>query len=136
MEKQPLTPTGVSEFVSQLYALPDVFVAAEAEQVAADFRLWLAGRFELTPRQQDFITHGLDAAFIDFVQARIPFAFLNRLPVSYTVMGQAPDEEEEEEWGKIIEGIENTSQTSSRQAPASGASGTFQFVARYYRKEQ
>lgn len=134
MTKKPLTPTGVSEVVTDLYALPTESLLLEADAVAIDFRLWLARHFKLTPRQEVFIEFELQAAFVDFVQTRLPFVFLNRLPVSYTVMGQVPDEDDEEEWGKIIEGIDGTSHTSSRQGSAGGASGTFQFIGQYYKK--
>lgn len=134
MMKKPLTPTGVSEVVTELYALPTESLLIEADAVATDFRLWLTNHFTLTPRQEAFIASGLSVPFIDFVQTRVPFVFLNRLPISYAVMGQEPDEEEEEEWGKIIEGIDGTSQSSSRRMSASGTAGTFQFIARYYKK--
>ena len=134
MTKKPLTPTGVSEVVTELYALPDEALLNEADAVATDFRLWLAEHFTLTPRQEVFITHGLQVSFIAFVQARLPFAFLNRLPISYTVMGEVPTEDDEEEWGKVIEGLDATSQTSGRRGTGSGASGAFQFVGQYYRK--
>ena len=129
-----MTPTGVSEEVTQLYALPTESLLIEADEVSTDFRLWLTKHFMLTPRQEAFIASGLSTPFIDFVQTRIPFVFLSRLPISYTVMGEEPDEDEEEEWGKIIECIDCTSQSSSRHTSASGTSGTFQFVARYYKK--
>ena len=132
MTKRPLTPTGVSAVVTELYALPTESLLIEADAVATDFRLWLIEHFELTPKQETFIMHGLQAAFIDFVQARLPFVFLNRLPISYTVLGRLP--EDDDDWGKIIEGIDGTSQTSSRQGSVSGASGTFQFIGKYYKK--
>lgn len=132
MTKKPLTPTGVSEVVTELYALPTELLLIEANAVANDFRLWLTEHFELTPQQEVFIAHGLQAAFIDFVQARLPFVFLNRLPISYTLLDRLPDDDDD--WGKIIEGIDGTSQTSSRQGSGSGASGTFQFIGKYYKK--
>ncbi|WP_257667267.1 hypothetical protein [Parapedobacter tibetensis] len=133
MTKEPLNPTGVSEVVSKLYALPHEFLVIEAEEIATDFPLWLTKHFELTPHQQAFIASGLHASFIEFVQSRIPFFFLHRLPISYAVMGKEP-EDDDEEWGKIIEGIDGASRTSSPHRSGGDASGTFQFIARYYRK--
>lgn len=134
MTKKPLTPTGVNEVVTELYALPNDALFDEADAVATDFCLWLTEHFELTPRQEVFLAQGLQASFIAFVQTRLPFVFLNRLPISYTVMGTEPPEDDEEEWGKVIEGLDATSQTSGSRGTGSGASGIFQFVGRYYKK--
>ena len=134
MTSTPLTPSGVNEVITALYELPNEALLAEADEVGADFRAWLFGKFDLSAKQEVFIAHGLDTAFISFVEARLPFVFINRLPVSYTVMGGEPDEEDEEEWGKIIEALDATSQSSAHSPMGTGASGAFHFVSTYYRK--
>jgi len=134
MTKRPLTASGVNEVMTSLYALSNDALLAEADAVGADFRAWLAEHFDLTAKQEVFIAHGLEASFISFVQARLPFVFVNRLPVSYTVMGRVPREDDEEEWGKIIEALDATSQSSARAPMGSGASGAFHFLSKYYRK--
>ncbi|PPK99385.1 hypothetical protein [Parapedobacter indicus] len=133
MEKQPLTPTGVQALLDELYALPDEQLQQEAQALAVDFSGWLSTHFELTAYQVQFIDDELSASFISFVSSRVPFVMERRLPITYSVF-KNPPEEEEEEWGKIVTTTDNVSQASTSEAFTSGASGSFQFVAQYYRK--
>jgi len=132
MEKQPLTPTGVQAFLDELYALPDEQLQQEAQALALDFSGWLSSHFELTADQIEFIDDELSASFISFVSSRVPFVMEHRLPITYSVF-KKPPAEEEEEWGKIITTTDNVSQASTSELFTSGTSGSFQFIASYYR---
>lgn len=133
MEKQLLTPTGVQALLDDLYALPDAQLQQEAQALALNFSGWLSSHFELTAHQEQFIDHELSTSFISFVSSRVPFVMERRLPITYSAF-KKPPAEEEEEWGKIITTTDNVSQASTSEIFTSGASGSFQFIAQYYRK--
>lgn len=133
MSKQPLTPAGVQIILDGLYNLSDALLQQEAIALGLDFSGWLATHFELTPQQQAYIENDLSVDFISFVSVRVPFAMMHRLPITYSVFS-APPEDEEEEWGKIVTTSDNVSQSSMDEAFKSGASGSFQFISRYYKR--
>ncbi|GGC43157.1 hypothetical protein GCM10011386_39280 [Parapedobacter defluvii] len=133
MEKQPLTPTGVQTVLNELYALPDEQLQQQARGLAFDFSGWISEHFTLTPSQAQFIENELSASFIAFVSSRVPFVMEHRLPITYSVFSKPPAKEEKE-WGKIITTTDNVSQASTSELFTSGATGSFQFISRYYRK--
>ena len=55
MSLPALTPDEVSNLTSELYALSDDSLLAEANAVAADFNAWMDSKFDLTPDQTTYI---------------------------------------------------------------------------------
>src|SRR3546814_12006953 len=94
MSKPSLTPTGFQSLLDDLYALPDAQLQQEARALGMDFENWLATHFELTAQQAVFIENELSGDFISFVSLRVPFAMINRLPITYSVFAAPPEEEE------------------------------------------
>lgn len=54
MTVQPLTPTGVDNKRTELYALTKVALLAQAAAVEADCRTWLADNFSFTTAQRTY----------------------------------------------------------------------------------
>lgn len=50
------TPTGLDDFLDDLYLLSDSSILAEATLVAADFEDWLETNFTLSTDQQTYLT--------------------------------------------------------------------------------
>ncbi len=55
MSKPDLTPANVAKFTTDLYLLSDSMIFIEAQNVAADFRVWLSNTFNLTTEQVSYI---------------------------------------------------------------------------------
>lgn len=137
MAKKPLTPTGANEVLNSLYALPYPALQVEADELGTDFRQWLYKHFDVLPHQQAFIDHELPAPFIDFVQARVPVVMLHHLPISFTVLGKTEsDDDDDDGLGKIIEAVDQAAQATHPDLAHVGTSGSFQFIARYYKKQR
>lgn len=76
----PLTPDGVQAKLSELYALPDVELVAQADLIAADFRLWVTNNFILNPAQKDYID-GMNADASRYFGLQCSICFHHRLPI-------------------------------------------------------
>lgn len=55
MSKPILSPSDVSKYTADLYALPNSMIVLEADKVAADFRTWLNSTFDLSTEQIAYI---------------------------------------------------------------------------------
>ena len=80
MDKNELSPEGLSELLRQLYQLPDAQLKFEAAAIIANFRRWLMGNFNLAESQIIFLT-ALSNEFIAMAAVKSAYFIENRLPV-------------------------------------------------------
>lgn len=81
MKKVPLTPLGVQQLLSQLYALSDPELQQEAQQAGNDFKAWISSHFELAPHQAAYLD-SLPEAFVSVVSEKTNFYLVTRKPIS------------------------------------------------------
>ncbi|MVZ63757.1 hypothetical protein [Sphingobacterium humi] len=81
--KPPLSPGGIDTKLTELYALSDIELEAEAVQIRDDFSDWLDDNFTLTLTQQNYIS-GMSARYAAFLADCAYITVKNRLPVDYT----------------------------------------------------
>lgn len=86
MAKQPFTPVGVQTKQTELYALPDNQLLAQANLIRADLRQWTKDNFILDATQTTYMD-GIDAEWINFSGALTGLAVQFRRPVILTIKG-------------------------------------------------
>lgn len=86
MTKEPLTPSGVQQKTTDLYALSDPLLLAEADMIRTDFRTWIQDNFLLNNDQQTYLNN-IDDQFIQLASCQTGFAVENRLPVDMIIIG-------------------------------------------------
>ena len=101
MQKVPFTPEGVSDLLSQIYALPDPQVQQEAAACAANFRLWMQNNFILEDSQLAFLTQ-IDDQFIATAASEMQYFISGRLPISL-IKEEHQNLKEEDDRGKLID---------------------------------
>jgi len=82
--KQPFTPAGVTAKTTELYALSDSLLAAEADAVASDFRSWVNANFTLSTPQSAFLA-GINDYAARYYGSQCSVAFIARLTVALSV---------------------------------------------------
>ena len=87
MPKPTLTPSNVSKFTADLYALSDSMVLLEADKVAADFSTWLNSIFDLTPEQFAYVS-GYPIEVNRYYGFLFAATFMARGPI---IFGVSPD---------------------------------------------
>ncbi len=86
MAKQPFTPAGVQTKQTELYALPDNQLIAQADLIRTDLRQWTKDNFILDATQTTYLD-GIDAEWISFSGALTGLAVQYRRPVILTIIG-------------------------------------------------
>lgn len=81
MEKVPFSPEGFKQLETQLYALDDTALKAQANAVLADYINWVDNHVILDTAQVTYL-QGLDALFIASLAANAAVVFVNRLPLN------------------------------------------------------
>lgn len=81
MSKVPFTPAGFKELEMKLYAMDDLSLRQEAEDVNADYISWVQANVTLNTDQVYYL-EGLDNIFIAQLGSRAAIAFVNRLPLN------------------------------------------------------
>lgn len=121
MAKEPLTPSGVQQKTTDLYALSDPLLVTAADMIRADFKLWIKDNFLLNAAQETYLNN-IDQKFIQLASCQTGFAVENRLPVSLSVVGNIS----EDIASKLIK---TNSSLSCQYTPSSGttASGSLSF---------
>jgi len=89
METFPFTTAGAAAWQSALYASPAPVIAQEAEDVEADFKGWVGGRFELDAEQSAYL-NGLDDGLTQHWGASVAFFIRHRLPIEMVKPETAP----------------------------------------------
>lgn len=84
MPSQPLTPAGVTAKTTELYALSNALLAAQADAVESNFRSWIAANFTLSTSQSDYLDR-IDDHAAKYYGAQCSVAFRSRLAVSLTI---------------------------------------------------
>lgn len=81
MPLQPLTPTGVQNKLSELYALPDNLLFIEADAIQNNFSTWMKNNFSLSTEQKNFLD-GMNDNALDYFGYQCGFCFTHRLDIS------------------------------------------------------
>lgn len=132
MQKVPFTPAGVSDLLTQIYALPDPQVQQEAAACAANFRLWIDNNFILDASQFSFLEQ-IDDQFIASAASEVQHFILNRLPISLIKAEQnhnVPDNNGEDR-GKLID-LGKGKQSSFDSNAGFAESESLTFTISYY----
>ncbi|RWU08161.1 hypothetical protein [Pedobacter chitinilyticus] len=84
MSKVPLTPEGIKDLETNLYALTDAALLAQAQDVYLDFIGWIDSNIELDIDQLKWLSdiNDSDPVFISYVSSKTSIAMRNRLPLN------------------------------------------------------
>jgi len=107
----PLTASGINEVMKDLQAMPQFELEAEAAELKSNFKGWMAGRFELSPKQLTFL-NGIDETTTTLTSQACSFALANGLPI-YLEKGSKAVVAQEKGQMKIIRAISNLNAGSS-----------------------
>src|ERR1700744_4519113 len=121
MALQPFTPDGVNAKISELYALPDADLQAQAGEVRNDFNTWLADNFDLDAAQQSYFDT-MDSRWKQFTADNASFAIANRRPVTLIQGKKDPAT------GKLIHTIPELTATFDSTGFSASGSFTIQIV--------
>ncbi|MXN91147.1 hypothetical protein GR160_07875 [Flavobacterium sp. Sd200] len=80
MPSQPFTPAGVTAKTTELYALSDSLLFAQADAVESDFKLWMTSNFSLTTPQADYLAN-MNPHVIKYYGIQCSMAFRGRLSI-------------------------------------------------------
>lgn len=81
MPQQPFTPVGVQAKFTELYALSNTDLLAQANLVRTDFRAWVANNFTLNGDQLMYLDN-LNDDWVQLSACQTSFAMKQRLPVN------------------------------------------------------
>lgn len=81
--KQPFTEDGVNNKLSELYALDNAALNAEADLLEADFNAWVNANFTLTTEQASYLS-ALSADTINYLSDRLSFCFRHRVEILFS----------------------------------------------------
>ncbi|AZA95617.1 hypothetical protein [Chryseobacterium shandongense] len=124
MAKQPMTPAGVEDKITELYLLSDTALAAEADAVQGDFKQWVKDNFTLRTDQEDYLDD-LNERISTYFGSQCSICFINKLPI--TLIYPTPPTGEYSKWT----GSSNTLDVKSEGAGAPVATGTLTFEFTY-----
>lgn len=80
MTKQPLTPTGVQDLLTELYGLTPTAIQVEAMSIQGDFIAWIKDHFTLSTKQEDYLDE-LNKQAADYFGSQCSVCFSNKLPI-------------------------------------------------------
>lgn len=80
MSMYPFTPTGVADFLSNIYALSNHDLALEADAIWNDFPGYVSGHFTLDTEQSTFLGN-LPEEATEYLGERCSFCFIHRLHI-------------------------------------------------------
>ncbi|MFP5080838.1 hypothetical protein [Pedobacter sp. JCM 36344] len=106
----PLTASGINDVMKNIQEMPPFELKAEAVELAADFKGWMAAHFELTAKQLVFL-NGIDETTTTLTAQACSFALANGLPI-YLEKGVKSMIEEEKPQMKIIRALSNLNANS------------------------
>lgn len=87
--QQPFTPAGVAQKMTDLYALSNNDLSAEANSVRTDMKAWLAVNFILNTAQHTWLTE-VDDQFFSFAAPLTGLAFEHRLEIELIAPNPLP----------------------------------------------
>ncbi|WP_410220765.1 hypothetical protein [Pedobacter sp.] len=124
MTKQPLTPTGVQDLLTELYGLTPTAIQVEALAIQADFKAWVKANFTLSTKQEDYLDD-LAKQTTDYFGSQCSVCFSNKLPID--LIYPAPPTGEYSKWT----GTANTMAVKSDGEGKPVATGTLTFEFSY-----
>jgi hypothetical protein len=107
----PLSASGINEVMKDLQAIPQFELEAEAAKLNSNFKGWMAGHFELSPKQVAFL-NGIDETTTTLTAQTCSFALANGLPI-YLEKGEKELIPGVKGQMKIIRAISNLNASSS-----------------------
>jgi len=107
----PLTASGINDVMKELQEMPRFELLAEAANLAADFKGWMAEHFQLNAKQLVFL-NAIDEATTTLTAQACSFALANGLPI-YLEKGVKAIIAEEEPQKKIIRTVSNLHSNSA-----------------------
>jgi hypothetical protein len=116
----PLTASGINDVMKELQEMPRFELLAEAANLAADFKGWMAAHFQLNAKQLVFL-NAIDEATTNLTAQACSFALANGLPI-YLEKGPKANIAEEEPQKKIIRTVSNlhSNSTSNGESAVGG----------------
>lgn len=82
MPKVPLTSAGIAQLQTDLYALPDPELIAEADAAYTDFVAWVDSHIELIPAQLTWFGD-IDEMFLKLLGIQTAIALKNKLDLNF-----------------------------------------------------
>ncbi len=82
MERPPLSNSGVTEKLDQLYALPDADLQKEINLINSDTKGWIVESFATTEDQESFI-NGLSSTYTSILAGQLTRTLESRWPVIF-----------------------------------------------------
>ena len=107
----PLTASGINDVMKELQEMPRFELLAEAANLAANFKGWMAEHFQLNAKQLVFL-NAIDEATTTLTAQACSFALANGLPI-YLEKGVKAIIAEEEPQKKIIRTVSNLHSNSA-----------------------
>lgn len=95
MTKQPLTPTGVQDLLTELYGLSPTAIQVEAIAIQGDFKAWIKTNFTLSTKQEDYLDD-LNKQAADYFGSQCSVCFSSKLPID--LIYPAPPTGEYSKW--------------------------------------
>lgn len=86
MPQVPLTPAGVQQKITEVYALSDPQLTVQADAIRSDFRQWVKDNFSLANSQLTYLD-GMAADWLQFAGDITSMAFKYRRPVDLLQLG-------------------------------------------------
>ena len=123
--QQPLTPAGVADKLTDLYALSNNDLLTEANSVRSNMKAWLSVNFVLNSAQQTWLT-GVDDQFFLLASPQTAFALQNRLNIALVAPSPLPPPS----FSKMVR-VSNTLDANYSQSLGFGGSGTLTFELIY-----
>lgn len=123
MPKQPMTPTGVQNKLTELYALSETALQTEALTVQDFFKEWIKANFTLTIEQDEYLENLSDQVSAYF-GSQCSICFSNKLPID--LLYPAPPTGQYRKWT----GSSNTLAVKSegKEKPTATGSLIFEFT--------
>ncbi|TRW25986.1 hypothetical protein FMM05_07120 [Flavobacterium zepuense] len=81
MPVQPLTPAGVTAKTTELYALSNSLLNAQADAAESDFDTWIKDNFSLSTAQSTYLS-GMNSHALKYFGSQCSVAFRSRRTVS------------------------------------------------------
>lgn len=89
MPQEPLTSAGIAQKQSDLYALSDPALSAEANAIRTNFVWWLSSNFIMNQTQIAYV-NAMSPAWLNYAASETGMAVEHRLPVGFVAPNPLP----------------------------------------------
>ncbi|MPT36344.1 MAG: hypothetical protein E2604_14965 [Flavobacterium sp.] len=123
MTKQPLTPVGVQNKLTELYALADLALQTEALTIQSFFKEWVKANFTLNTKQDEYLDN-LNNQIAAYFGSQCSICFSNKLPID--IVYPAPPSGEYFKWTGSSNNL--TVKSDGGAKPVATGTLTFEFT--------